>query len=507
MEKRNAFRAPPPPPLTPDQAVVQSNCETLERELIFGMVRSCWFYRNARDLVCPYDAEKRKHRPDFTIDRYNTLYRALDGWYRRFDTWPLPNDMVIPPNTLAAYIIDWGNKNQVDIEVVLKLAEEIKDEAALTAEITYESSMALLESPGFKHWREQRLLEFAHAKIHAQRTLGVLTLANLEETMRQTSLAVQQGQKSNFLNAGYLLRSTRRFGSALLSDLPDLDTALGGGFRRGTGSLIAGINGGGKTILMCQLAKAFALNNNRVALFTTEQPPHVMVTRMVAAHLNVKIDEFWNRPELKALPQGQSADLSMLPDWVWTDPRTSENLHRLEETITNNILFVDWAQGQGYSIEKHLDSEVEKMLALGWNPDAILFDWIGGGLEKVADKSQLRHTYQAGIDHLINSQAKQHDRVVIAAAQLDKNQVKPETGYVEMRMLSECKGMTNLVSNFIGLTALRGKNENEKRLKTTQFMTVDKSTGGPGGNVQVEQRFEFQKFIGIKRHLINADTK
>ncbi len=44
---------------------------------------------------------------------------------------------------------------------------------------------------------------------------------------------------------------------------------------------------------------------------------------------------------------------------------------------------------------------------------------------------------------------------MIMSAQLDKSVVLPKKTYVDMSMLSECKTMTNNLTNFIGITSLR----------------------------------------------------
>ena len=73
------------PSLPPDVLEARRMAETMEREIIFGMMSSYRFYRDLRDIVCPWDQDRMQHRLDFSTPRYNTLYRAIDSFYRRFD--------------------------------------------------------------------------------------------------------------------------------------------------------------------------------------------------------------------------------------------------------------------------------------------------------------------------------------------------------------------------------------------------------------------------------------
>jgi hypothetical protein len=101
--------------LKPDVVASREAVDTLEREVVFGMTRSYQFYRRMRDIVCPYNVEKNTHRSDFSIPRYNVLYRAIDAFYRRFDHLPdTSQNLRLPAIVLKAQLIDWINKNGID---------------------------------------------------------------------------------------------------------------------------------------------------------------------------------------------------------------------------------------------------------------------------------------------------------------------------------------------------------------------------------------------------------
>ena len=94
---------------------------------------------------------------------------------------------------------------------------------------------------------------------------------------------------------------------------------------------------------------------------------------------------------------------------------------------------------------------------------------------------------------------KRHQRIMIMAAQLDKTLVTPKKSYVDMSMLSECKTMTNNLTNFIGITALHDSGQVSNGVHSImhrrQNLCVSKATRGLTGMiVPVDADFQFQRF-------------
>jgi len=495
---------PPAAPLSPDEVLVKDNSETMERELVFGLARSRNFYVQARETLCPYDAKKQKHRLDFTVDRYNTLYRAIDGWWRRFDHVPQTQDLNIPPHLLSAYMADWCNHKQIKVETATALITEIADEAGLAAAITYDSSMALFNSAGFRHWLNERIMHFTMEKLNTQKAMGLLTLDTMEEAFTNARNSSPESALSSFYNGGDLLLSRRKYSAAIPTDLNGLNRAMGGGFRRGETTMVAAINGGGKTVLSCQFAQHLAAGGYKVAVFSTERKPYEMAYRVISNYANVPLNELLNYDsEFMDRTVVADDDQTLVPDYMWQDPRYADKMKALLEIMTNNLVFVDWSEGKGNSIVGNFDASILKMEQLGWSPDAVVFDWIGGGLGKDKDVDKLRHLYQAGVDHLVNH-GKRTGRVMTVAAQLDKMKVTAHTKYTSMNMVAECKGMTNNITNFIGISSIRSRHLDETMvLDRSQFLTVDKATLGPKGMVPVEQCFEFQRIANRNSGTLN----
>ncbi len=65
----------------------------------------------------------------------------------------------------------------------------------------------------------------------------------------------------------------------LPSDIPELDSLLGGGLEQGTSTLIVGAAGTGKSTLAAQFAAAAACRGQHAALFVFDESPATLITR------------------------------------------------------------------------------------------------------------------------------------------------------------------------------------------------------------------------------------
>ena len=180
-------KAPRPNTLALDPATIVSRraVETLERELIFGAVRSYRFYQAIKDTVAPWDPEKLMHRLDFSVARYNSLWSFVAAFYRRFANTTLVDDIRIPNHVLAAYVVDSHNRHGTPRDLAEELVNEITGETELTAGLDYQSSMALFQSEAFNDWLQSRILEQTTGNIAVSRSLGMLTMASLVELVEK----------------------------------------------------------------------------------------------------------------------------------------------------------------------------------------------------------------------------------------------------------------------------------------------------------------------------------
>jgi archaellum biogenesis ATPase FlaH len=480
-------------PLPPDASEVRKDHTGIEREIFFGAVASYNFYKLVRNNVCPYDAEKRTCRPDFSIERYNIAWAFIVAYWQRFENITLQRDLSIPTETLCAFVIDCANRSGLVVDVAKQITDEIVEEVGYTANLTYESLKALAESSAFNEWLESRLLSQVTGTIAAQKNLGYLTMDTLEEAVAKARRAITPVKNDYFVNGANFLFGKRKIRPSVpITAFPNLSRALGGGLFWGEATMVAGINAGGKTIVTMQLARDFAYQSINTVVFTTERKPEELFVRSVSELLNVDIGRLMTVPATV----NQEVEINYIPDWVWSHPGDAARLERMYDVYSQHLLFIDWSKGQGATISESFEQVMQQIEQTGWMPQIVIFDWIGGGLDVIENKDWLRMYYQSAADCLINH-SKRTNRHVIMTAQLNKEKVKPSTNFVDMSMLSECLTMTNNLTNFIGITAKRDQNLKPGAATVQKFQNLcaAKATHGPGGIIPVEAQFNVQRFM------------
>jgi len=232
--------------------------ETLERELIFGMAKFYKFYRAMRDIVCPYDPANLSYRSDFSIDRYNVLYRAINAFYRRFDNnTETPENLGIPNHLLGVYVIDWANRNGVPMDTAQKLLDEITQETEYSAALELPMLQALSEGKAFADWIQRRVTLLTANTINNQRQLGMLTLDNLENLVAEAKQAVSRVGG----NASDVARPIGEFQIPAEDDPGEMIGPKRFLCRQALATLV-GPSGIGKSTLAMQMSVAFTLGKD-----------------------------------------------------------------------------------------------------------------------------------------------------------------------------------------------------------------------------------------------------
>lgn len=277
--------------------------------------------------------------------------------------------------------------------------------------------------------------------------------------------------------------------------MPKLNAAMGGGFYFGDATMVAGINASGKTVLAMQMADDFATQGYRTLVFTTERQPSELFLRCVSNRLNINmtrligVEPYDN--QLEATSQGY------IPAWVYQNEVYQNDLLKLENSYGANLRFKDWSHGRGHNIVEHFDVTMKQIETDGWVPQIIIYDWLGGGFDYAQNANQIPRLFQAAAEHLINY-ARQTNRIVIMCAQLNKEVVTGRTDYVDMNMVAECKGMTNGLANFIGITSLssvtKGEYSGSVHLDRQKLCLAKAKHGISGVSVPVKTVFQYQRF-------------
>ena len=75
--------------------------------------------------------------------------------------------------------------------------------------------------------------------------------------------------------------------ATLATEIPELDSLLGGGLEEGTSTLIVGAAGTGKSSLAAQFVAAAAGRGTRSAMFIFDESPNTLLTRATALHIDL----------------------------------------------------------------------------------------------------------------------------------------------------------------------------------------------------------------------------
>ena len=487
--------------------------EFFQKILLQAAIKSVKFYVNIKAVLCPFEAERKGRRPDFHKPEFNRVYGMVA------DYWEAVLPSLVPTQDYCIGIADLeellrgeilgGRLNAADATAIF---DELKSDYELF-EFPPDVLSRLSSNEQVVAWLKLRAAANISDFIHSRRMLKVTTLEEMNSMIKAAQIAVR-ASSTRLVQMSDLLYQKVESNVPLPTDLPELNKALGGGFRPRTTTLVAGINGGGKTILACQWAKHYAASGASVVVFTTEQPPEQLAQRVASNYLQVGFDRFTQTTTSTDLSmserRGAMSSMSIIPEDLFTTH--AQQIEEFYYKVWKKLFFVDWA-GSGLAVYRDFDSEMDRICEAGFDPDVVIFDWIGGGLDNLRDAAQskldLRALYKEAIEILINH-GKRTNRVMIAMAQLNKANVGPKKKYVVMSDLAECKSMTDNVTNFIGISALRNFDSTSEgdgvksQILSKQYLNVDKARMGPCGAVPVEVAFRiqaFKPFVGTSRHL------
>ena len=483
------------PVTIPDKVLVKQQPETLERLLVVGAIKSGRFFRQIRSKVCPWMPDKQCHRPDFDNRHYNQVWPVIESWWARFDKVPPPpNDFDFPPAHLENYLHDRAKAGIIPVDEAIAIKELLWPELE-NLEFTPELYQGLISCEAFSAWLEDRVSHFEVKNLHSQIASNELTAQAIKEALDRIN-AVMSPLHHSMVNPRDVLLGERLIKRPVMTGIHPLDEALGGGLHAPECVMIAAAMGAGKTALAAQLEVAFARTEQRALHVTTEEPPEMLILRMIANVCNVDFRELRRGTKI-VFDAEDKAVIKNVPEWVWKDKARYNQLVRLGDMLATNIRIIDWSKGQGKSVTKDLTAEVEAIKATGFVPNILLVDWIGGTIcansaSERDERNKINRQYQEAADFVVNC-CKQWQMVGIVFAQCDTKMVKSTTKQVTKDMLSECKTMARNYSAFIGMSSLKSE-ASEGRLDPVQYLNPDKSRYGTGGLVEVRANLKHQRF-------------
>ena len=240
--------------VSPEILEARKVAKSMERELVFGMLKFHSFYLKLRDSICPYEDHGLFRRQDFSCYHFNILFNAIDVFYRRFDGQVNVDQTGIPRAQLEAILNDWKTKQSVPVDLIDELFVEISQMEVFTAEMTLESLTALSQSQGFADWYQSRVLEKTFNQLNNERQLGALTMEGAGEIFQTAMQIVARMSGSQ----AEVARSIMDYAGS--TEAADTELIGPGRFlcREGIATLV-GPSGIGKSTLAMQLAMGLAL--------------------------------------------------------------------------------------------------------------------------------------------------------------------------------------------------------------------------------------------------------
>ena len=343
-----------------------------------------------------------------------------------------------------------------------------------------QDTVATVDGAPFKIWYEVSIAEDVVKLANTQENdLSVLGLQELVADVSNLSPDSDLSEVVSFDEA----MSHGHDGSVPLIPccMPQVNEKIGGGFRRGESTLVAGATGGGKTVFATMLAADFASQGVNTVFVTTEQKPYELLTRMLSNRCAIPFSEF-----------SEMGEHCIIPPNVANVPEYMINITAQREQMKDHLKFLDWSNASGKTAQQDLEADL-LVMHRQFPFEVVVFDWIGGALSRTRDS--LREVYIDAANKL-HDLAKKHHWVVVMFAQLNKR-LCDKKRYCNSTMLAEATAMADNATNAIYISALRPEDGSDTNASYNdiQWFNVDKARKGPAGSLMVVRNFAYQKFV------------
>ncbi len=297
------------------------------------------------------------------------------------------------------------------------------------------------------------------------------------------SIASGQGKKRFKMSEGFVDKSQRP--KRLLTGIPRMDAALGGGCPYGASMLALTVQGGGKTVWAGQLTTGLLMNNGsdiRGLFISTEED----------------VDEFWARVVSNKL----HVDYNLLKDGVdlsELDDQHREDAVELARTMDQQLSFVKWeASGNGLTFGEKLKSIIDDHIREHGRLDFLVFDWLGAALtEQVSkDANNIRIIYDLAAKELCQMARDQNFFCCyLAQASIVQSEGKKK---IRANHVAECKSLGEKAQIVLGISGLKTKDDSsqdgEDAFESRQYMFFDKLRKAKGRLLAVDREFHYMRF-------------
>ena len=284
--------------------------------------------------------------------------------------------------------------------------------------------------------------------------------------------------------------------SEFRSSIPKLDDALGVHLRRGQLILVAGLQGGGKTILAAQLSREFVVRSAEVLFLSTEVTPQALYKKNIAAVCSIPYDRIKDGMKTVTIPGEGGTQLDLPDPEVYGEDSVRKSypiVHALAQRLTLGK-FTPAGFDPRQEFDDILATYQEQKQKL---PDVLVYDylWYPKVERQDMDPYKMRGAVVDAAEAL-KALAGKHDMLVIVFCQVDPG--LEERKKIDPSGLYDLKKVWHHADAFVGISQ-RLLDERTHDLanglyESVQHLNVMTKASMAPVLVPVERAFEFQRF-------------
>ena len=445
------------------KAIVDNNMAEFEFYVLACAVKHREFFRGVAGKLCE-DLEG-ECIGDFSEDAHNLTFYMLTIYLQMLGlNAPIPMKNVL--NMVMQNCIQKG-------EVLIPGEDDVVSDMFYKC-VEYDTDQCLdIAREGFYYWLQKKRTIYLLEKYG--RTKSSSQIANILQ--KETSHLHAIKPEAHLKTFGMGVRDKELDVRRLKTGFHKLDAAMGGGPGMGEFCLAISVQGGGKTVLACQMASSMSLNGAKGVLISTEQRHDELEPRIIACHANIPFDKIKDKVDLDTL----------LPEEV-------ARYEDLEKKLTGNFLIANWGDKISNTVVADLTEEIDRCANMMGGLDYVVLDWLGGRLGAGGkDPAAKRQLYQEAADCMGNT-ARTMRVATIGMAQANMKQAANRKS-IDSTHLAENKQLGATASTIVGISSLlAGEEEGAPIFSPEQFLYLSKARKSVGGHVPIKRAFSYQKF-------------
>jgi len=259
-----------------------------------------------------------------------------------------------------------------------------------------------------------------------------------------------------------------------------LDKALGGGFGYTEYTFIVSVQGGGKTVMACQITTSMSIHGAHGALITTEQSNDQLEPRIIACHAGVPFGKIKDKVDLRLFSDREAA--------AYED---------LEKRLAGKFRIVNWNKKTSKTVVADLGDEIKRLEdKMQHKLDYLALDWLGGNLGAQGMDPTMKRVMLQDASNEMGHLADSRNMATIAFGQANMKQAANKKA-IDAEHISENKQLGEKAANVIGISSLISKDDVDgaPTFAEQQYLYFAKSRKTTGGFVPVKRDFGYQRFI------------